>query len=148
MQHSCCQIKYLSIYLSNSVDYRNKKRCDSIMITIYCTLSPPLRRSFRRTLNLSKYLNPFCATFQLCRHVEMTSSSTRHVHQVANNNMEVTARQVLRTYRRILKAARDWKASSGNDFQSKQEQEYIRNEARRLFRRVLMFDSALMFAYC
>ena len=46
-----------------------------------------------------------------------------------------TRSEVLRLYRRILHVARHWEASPRSDINSAIEQQYIKDEARRLFRR-------------
>lgn len=46
-----------------------------------------------------------------------------------------TRGEVLRLYRRILHVARHWEASPRSEINSAIEQQYIKDEARRLFRR-------------
>ena len=46
-----------------------------------------------------------------------------------------TRSEVLRLYSRILHVARHWEASTRSDINSAIEQQYIKDEARRLFRR-------------
>ncbi|CAH8649571.1 unnamed protein product [Dicrocoelium dendriticum] len=46
-----------------------------------------------------------------------------------------TRDQVLSLYRRIWRFAREWRSPSGSDAQTRKEADYIRNEARTLFRK-------------
>ncbi|NXF97571.1 LYRM1 protein, partial [Eubucco bourcierii] len=47
----------------------------------------------------------------------------------------VTRQEVLALYRRIFRIASSWQSASGQVAETAQEKEYIRNEARRLFRK-------------
>lgn len=69
-----------------------------------------------------------------------------------------TRQEVLGLYRRVLRIARTWQSASGQAEETMREKEYIRNEARTLFRKnrnvsvlmVLNFQItlALLFALC
>ncbi|XP_032930095.1 LYR motif-containing protein 1 isoform X4 [Catharus ustulatus] len=52
-----------------------------------------------------------------------------------NNMTPATRQEVLGLYRKVLQIAKNWQSASGQIEETMREKEYIRNEARTLFRK-------------
>ena len=68
-------------------------------------------------------------------HVDLSAPPTRVLPGHAYGRVMNTRSEVLRLYRSILHVARHWEASPQSVVNSALEQRYIKDEARRLFRR-------------